>query len=501
MGNILRCFAGPRTNTEIKSTDKRIDGMTDKFDDHLQEVERQNYYTKNNLELYLNDVYEQECVMKAEKEEIEFIKKGIETLVQRIVHLALEDFSVNKKIENLLLNYNNKEVKELQKSLVEVYFPIKCRLKEISDVKTSKRSIIKVGSFYEETKNYFPDEFDFIFLLFNAKQKPDLDVDVNTDGIARAVIRSVTESNKENLWYISHNENRQKRRLLRFDGYVDEHGPASMLQFIYSNNVSGKERCIYVDLVPAYMIEESNREWYDEYVNEHVKPRSFRDEVLSVGKCLYVSDRITFTETEVHFMRNVLSKKHVKVYRILKYLINGHGDGDIYGQYLKEQMVFIACYSTYKIKTMMIYHHDECINPDTENVGPCVLQVLENMGKYDNTDDFPKLYQSFFLGLLPAEKFCLLPNLLTLTQTLRSLQISKDSYKYKNTRMKSVLRQHIDALDRNDSRNVTWFKYLDTLGGDAPSHASLMDYLTAEKLNRLTNIRNVYRKTKACKIL
>ncbi|XP_053380199.1 uncharacterized protein LOC123562881 [Mercenaria mercenaria] len=50
--------------------------------------------------------------------------------------------------------------------------------------------------------------------------------------------------------------------------------------------------------------------------------------------------------------------------------------------------------------------------------------------------------------------------------------------------MKSVSRQHIDAADRDDSRNVTWFKYLDTLGGDDPSYASLMDYLAAGKQNR-----------------
>lgn len=40
--------------------------------------------TSDVLELYLNDVYEKECLFEIDKEEMDFVQNGIETIVHKI---------------------------------------------------------------------------------------------------------------------------------------------------------------------------------------------------------------------------------------------------------------------------------------------------------------------------------------------------------------------------------------------------------------------------------
>ncbi|XP_053381525.1 uncharacterized protein LOC128549153 [Mercenaria mercenaria] len=294
----------------------------------------------NNLEIYLDDVYRKECVFNGEKEEVEFIKTGIETLVQKIVNLVLQNFSITESGEEYL--------KRLKENLIEVYFPLKNK-----QVKAAESSIIKVGSFYEETKNNFPDEFDFIFLLLCVKnwyfQFP-----LTGDALFTVPerINTVTTDHKESLKYVRSNGILNVTRSIHFDKYVRKHGPASMLRFIYKNR-SGEEKYIHVDLSPGQKVfKGAQRGWLLWYSGEDFNPKfkSLCTEVVSSKNILLVDTIPSVTEIEVHFMRNILSKKHVKVYRILKFLIHGHGDGEILELYFQtEGHSYKKGYSSYLI--------------------------------------------------------------------------------------------------------------------------------------------------------
>ncbi|XP_045179864.2 uncharacterized protein LOC123539366 [Mercenaria mercenaria] len=403
---------------------------------------------KNNLELYLNDVYEKECVFKIEQEEVEFIQTGIETLVQDLVDqiLAYDSFDqlisdeIDKDINMNLL----KEKIYNKKNIVEVYFPIQsdCSLQRhvaenASYIKTVKSTIIKVGSFYDGTKNNFPDEFDFIFLLLGLRKfqvSPSFPF-----YLLKNHFRKTTDIYGMFLHYTSLSENHQVTRKLDFEKFIGRHGPAFKVQFIYSNGF-GEQRPIHVDLVPAFKIINSNtQQMFVEKVRNNVEPKTIREGILSVGSCLLVYD-LTFTEIEQHFMKNILSQKHVKVTRILKHLLNGNGDGEKLNEYLSKKVE--VHYTSYRIKILMIYHHEVCTNTDTGDVGPYVLQVLKKPSKYKSPDSFPE----FTVSLLLPGAFCVLPYLKSTTTTLQSMQTSENSYNYERDKIKSVSRQYLDSV-------------------------------------------------------
>lgn len=93
---------------------------------------------ENNLERFLNDVFQKECVFRISEDEVGFIQAGIECLVEQIVELVQED--LRRDMEN--------------KKLSPSHVPL-----------LDKAFILKAGSFYEGTKNRFPDEFDFLFVF------------------------------------------------------------------------------------------------------------------------------------------------------------------------------------------------------------------------------------------------------------------------------------------------------------------------------------------------
>ncbi|XP_060570379.1 uncharacterized protein LOC132728726 [Ruditapes philippinarum] len=290
------------------------------------------------LESYLNRVYEEKCAFLASDEEVEFIKTGIETLAKNMVgsiqqNLMKDDVNLSDKkgLQKKLQDDKNADIDLLKTEHISI---------ELDNVR-NKNDLIKVGSFYDGTKNTFPDEFDIIFLVSRL------------DG--HHPICSLFETFDDTLKYISPDEH--SKRELYFDKYLGQHGPAFMSQFIYKNDPTSKFSTskipIHVDLVPAirYVTSgDTNRDEFNEIVN-NVNPKSFREEVLKRGDCLRINTVLgyTFTDTELHFIKNVISPKHVKVLKILKFLINGDGDDKIleYDLNLKNENVG---YSSYQIK-------------------------------------------------------------------------------------------------------------------------------------------------------
>lgn len=430
---------------------------------HEQEQTKTLNGTEDNLEMYLNDVYKKECEFKIDEEEVNFIRVGIETLTQRIVNLVLKDASLQEYIEDmfgpadtcvnglvLVSTLKQTLTDNIKNSLQEVYVPLKrgSTFSKIMRAKRKKSTIIKVGSFYEGTKNGFPDEFDFIFLLFSGTKEPPSGLSgFHLIKTVHQLIMNITAKNKHLLTYILSNKHSKGKRKLNFDKFVRTHGPASMLQFSYSNS-TGKEKYIHVDLVPANQITDEGE--MQKFLKRDGKSRSpsFCAETLSLGTCLYVHDAGSFTESEVHFMKHVLSKKHLKVYRILKYLINGHGDGEQLEEMndcIRESFNFSddlenypSGYSSYMIKTMMISHHEKCTNKSTLNIGPCVIQLLQRLCTYDNPENL------LISSNKKYKEFCLLPYVAEMTRYFISMQTAMEKYSYEKFVMKSVSRQYLD---------------------------------------------------------
>jgi hypothetical protein len=160
-------------------------------------------------------------------------------------------------------------------------------------------------------------------------------------------------------------------RKIYFDRYCGKSRPALTMNFIYENE-SGERKNVNVDVVPAIVIRDENLR---QIVDKYCSLAPFREEILQTGTILMAHDSITFTETEVHVMRDLLSQNHKIVYRLLKYLINGNDEK--HGKILTTSN--IKLYSSYMIKTMMIFHHYKCAEPDTEEIGQCLVNVLNDM--------------------------------------------------------------------------------------------------------------------------
>jgi hypothetical protein len=347
-----------------------------------------NCFTKTKtdyLESYLNEMYEDihVCVFQASNEEVEFIKTGIETLVEKIVgyiqqNLMKDDVNLRDKegLQEQLQYDKNADNDLLKAENINI---------ELDNVR-NKNDLIKVGSFYEGTKNKFPDEFDIIFLVSRVDDHHS--------------ISSLLETFDDTLKYIAPDEH--SKRELYFDKYLGQHGPAFMSQFIYKKEPTCKfrtsEKPIYFDLVPAIRYVTSgdiNRNEFNKIVN-NVNPKSFREEVLKRGDCLRINTALgyTFTDTELHFIKNFLSPKHVKVFRIIKFLINGDGDDKILEYNLDLENENVG-YSSYQIKTMMIYHHEECENADEGDLKDCVMKILQELYKCKHTHDLPAIVPSY----------------------------------------------------------------------------------------------------------
>lgn len=136
---------------------------------------------------------------------------------------------------------------------------------------------------------------------------------------------------------------------------------------------------ISVDFVPAFKVIDDN---IGKVSGLFTLPE-FHQLVVRSNSFLLTQKMLSFTETEVYFMTNVLSTKHRKIYRLLKYLINGHtGEGELHRILRKHNPGFVqvrkGLISSYKIKTLMIFHHYKC-KETTALLGPCLIQILSQI--------------------------------------------------------------------------------------------------------------------------
>jgi hypothetical protein len=173
----------------------------------------------------------------------------------------------------------------------------------------------------------------------------------------------------------------------------------------------------------------------------------------------------TTTETEKRFVKDILSKPHRKVYRILKYIINGPFGVDLF-RYLDDVQDFRSSLSvligtgfsisSYVIKNAVIHHHYAC-KKDREGIGNCVCEILFNIKAAFKQNSLPVVAMH---SLLCSPENCLrigrgnkyfLENiyrcLVAFTERLKSLQSSNDGLEKCNHDLENSFLEMVLRLD------------------------------------------------------
>jgi hypothetical protein len=103
--------------------------------------------------------------------------------------------------------------------------------------------------------------------------------------------------------------------------------------------------------------------------------KKIRAEVHETDSYLIMSTgKISSTDTELNFMKLKLSRRHLKVYQILKFLINGH-------EIMKYDVNMRCGMSSYALKNIMIYHHYLC-SRDNDKLAQCTHDALKHIYEY-----------------------------------------------------------------------------------------------------------------------
>lgn len=326
---------------------------------------------RDKLERYLRDLFDKELVYKIDRREVGFIQDGIEYIVKGINRLIAFQGRANLKtaIDKFKTDLNGMTLVELPTL-------------GGSGIETD---ILNIGSFYENTQNSFPNEFDFIYVLGNFERKGATksclpyvnESEVILHDIMKTmlcstdcVVQNIKTFETQGLVYRTSDKD---AREVRFEQYLERRDYSSRLQCAYKN-IEGEEERIFVDIATGFRVTET----LEDDTDHRCPLPGFAKEQFDNKSIVVVGGMVHFTEKEVHFMRKVLSKKHVKVYRIMKYLINGNGDYDELRKLLSTSS-WPTLISTYIIKLQMIYHHYECEHTEKDALAPCILNMLEQL--------------------------------------------------------------------------------------------------------------------------
>ena len=313
---------------------------------------------------------------------------------------------------------------------------LKYFLKELKKLEPLFRcsELIQVGSFAEGTKIYKPDEFDFLAVVDVLSK--DETVSVESSQIAGRVsvnlakkysnstLTKLCEDDKVKCFqaaslaqsfsgpvrfgtiFVKTVVNAFKNKVFEFrrGGHVTVASPVGMdfvgggLVIPTNNgiplllkkvefktpNVLLEYECgellIGVDLSPAIRYHKIN-----EYVsNEKCTNHKLMDVVQKHGSVLLVGDkvggyRITITECEVKYMKDLMKKQHKLLYILLKHV----------SQTFK-QSISSEIFSSYMLKQVCIHHDAEC-QSDIENCLDCLEIITEDMIKYCTEKHLPSV--------------------------------------------------------------------------------------------------------------
>lgn len=317
----------------------------------------------NNLDICFDSIFESQLRYQIEEKELEFVQKAIETLVEKLI----KTISTNERQES---NY-----------IIDEFLHEYVGFKFICNGTENNQSIISAGSFYEETKNGYPDEFDYIYVICTLELLQEADNVVwlkhyTTLNDFHETIKDILtrEHVKVPEKYI-YRQGDDDGSSVFFDGYNKTQGPSSKLKFVYLKHDGSTQimTTIDVDIVPAFRVLDKR---LPEKIREVCSVAGFAGEIATMGSYL-ITNEVSFTETELQ--REKISPSHKMAYRLLKYIFNGCSDGE-----RLRKLEPKAGISTYMIKVASIYHHFECKHGSNSHIKPseCVLTILEEILQY-----------------------------------------------------------------------------------------------------------------------
>lgn len=253
--------------------------------------------------------------------------------------------------------------------------------------------LLKVGSYQERTKIHYPDEFDFIAIL-EQMSEPDMvtlekldddgvnvhlrfdhdrvkliEPNVNWSWERKPPYGQLLERYMSNLvkilmknvktpLYVTLTETFYQADYIQLPSmngidlsvrYLESGVPNMIFEFLY------KGRKIPVDITLGFRY----RNWSDCYDPKEAPIQEIGNYVTERGAVMFVVHRygfrMTFTETEVAYVRNIMLDDHKSFYMYLKYFNGKYGEHD----FLKK--AGYLPFSSYMLKTLCIYHNYRCM--------------------------------------------------------------------------------------------------------------------------------------------
>jgi len=183
--------------------------------------------------------------------------------------------------------------------------------------------IVNVGSMNEGTRNYFPDEFDFLIFI----------ADCDEPKRRKTIITDILKTFHEELeQVIREGSNTFFHNRVTFSKLVRKSGPASKVLFWYKpSSCFPTWRKIHVDLVPAVQIPvRENDVKIGDYIRLDTLDLHWRQNIIKTGSyaMIYVFNRkvggslkAPVTETKMDFMQTDVSRRHKLAYRCMKHFL------------------------------------------------------------------------------------------------------------------------------------------------------------------------------------
>ncbi|XP_060567040.1 uncharacterized protein LOC132725870 [Ruditapes philippinarum] len=305
--------------------------------------------------------------------EVEFIQTGVETLLADIVNDIAEhqEDDVDKMktdwIENIRASCSH-------------YLKDKLKLKE----QHTTEKLIKIGSFYEGTKNYYPDSFDFIYIvgIFETIGMSAISLFLQSKGkdfvsVFRALLCRQIFSEPDK--YVIKSSKCQ----LKFDSIYEEGTDSATsikLQFEYKNEIGHKHE-IRVNLYPAFKVNDSFLTVETLQQNDICSSLpDFNRFIVETSSFVIMNfSKISFAETELRFINDVISPHHRVVYKFVKHLINGNDKDDRLKKFCSG-CIHNVNISSRRIKTELIAHHFTCRDMthsnESRHVQACAKEII-----------------------------------------------------------------------------------------------------------------------------
>lgn len=330
--------------------------------------------TDDQQDIFFEELFRENCNISAEETEISFIQENVECFVENVITKVLN----SEKYQQYIQRVDKRALQRLSNTY-------------------EKDRLLKVGSFYEETKNNYPDEFDFIFIVGECEY-----TDIRH---IRKVTSDLSDIFHEQLKTFSEEPSTERETLLSWH-YAGLHGPASKVQLVFIEPDNVRNRVISVDISVASKVHFKSGALPG---GLNVLHADWKQMLIETGSLLAIKVfkidhpkhetdvRFAITETEQRFVRQKMSQHQRHIYRLLKYVFNGNqGTNDDIRKLIRRpdnKLTKLVKYywgkkvhgprivydiPSYTIKTFVFHHVHVCQKPEC-SVPECLKEVLKHV--------------------------------------------------------------------------------------------------------------------------